>query len=260
MKAIDVHAHFGVYDRGGDGPVGEWMTGDIDLVRRRASASGVVLTVVSPLRALMPYGGDVARGNEEALAAAEACDDVRFWAVLNPQVKETYAQVESLLPHERCAGIKIHPREHRYDIRDRGDAVFEFAADREALVLTHSGHAGSDPEDFIPFANRYPSVRLILGHLGNDHEGDYTRQAHALQFSEHGNVFVDTSSMKSMVSGLVEWAVEAIGADRLLFGTDSPLYFTASQKARVERAEMDDAAKRAILFDNAARLLGEAHR
>ena len=45
--------------------------------------------------------------------------------------------------------------------------------------------------------------------------------------------------------------------ERLLFGTDSPLYFTASQKARVECAEMEKAARRAILYDNAARLLGE---
>ncbi len=60
-----------------------------------------------------------------------------------------------------------------------------------------------------------------------------------------------------MTSRLIEWAVEQVGAERLLFGTDSPLYFTASQKARIECAEMDEAARRAILYDNAARLLGE---
>lgn len=255
MKAIDVHAHFGVYDRGGKGLADDWMSGGIDLVRRRAAASDVRLTVVSPLRALMPYGGDVARGNEEALKMAGQHADVCFWAVLNPCLRETYIQVETLLEHARCAGIKIHPREHRYDIRNWGDPVFEFAADRKALVLTHSGHPGSDPEDFVPFLNRFGNARLILAHLGNDHEGEYTRQAHAVRSALHGNVYVDTSSMKSMMSGLVEWAVQTLGADRLLFGTDSPLYFTASQKARIEHAEIGDAAKRAILYDNAARLL-----
>jgi predicted TIM-barrel fold metal-dependent hydrolase len=257
MKAIDIHAHFGIYDRGGAGLADGWMSGDIDLVRRRASAADVRMTVVSSLTALLPYGGDVLRGNEEAVEAAEGCDDIRFWAVLNPRVMETYVQVESLLSHDRCAGIKIHPREHQYDIREWGDPVFEFAANRKATVLTHSGHPGSDPEDFIPYVNRFPNATLILAHLGNDHEGDYTRQVHAVRFAEHGNVYVDTSSMKSMMSGLVEWAVDALGADRILFGTDSPLYFTASQKARVEYAEIDDTAKRAILFDNAAQLLGE---
>ena len=44
-----------------------------------------------------------------------------------------------------------------------------------------------------------------------------------------------------MTSRLIEWAVEQVGAERLLFGTDSPLYFAASQKARIECAEMDEA-------------------
>ena len=257
MKAIDIHAHFGIYDRGGAGLADGWMSGDIDLVRRRATASDIRLTVVSPLRALLPYGGDVSRGNEDAVEVAERCDDVRFWAVLNPRVMETYVQIEELLAHRGCVGIKIHPREHQYDSREWGDPVFEFAANRNALVLTHSGHPGSDPEDFIPYTNRYPQATLILAHLGNDHEGDYARQVHAVRASAHGNVYVDTSSMKSMMSGLVESAVEMLGADCILFGTDSPLYFTASQKARIEHAEIDDADKRAILFDNAARLLGD---
>ncbi len=257
MKAIDVHAHFGVYDRGGDGQVDRWMSGDIDLVRKRAAAVDVCLTVVSPIRALMPYGGDVTRGNEDAVVAAETHADVRFWAVLDPRVRETYQQVEALLKHPRCKGIKIHPREHKYEIRDFGDAVFEFAADKKALMLTHSGHPGSDPENFIPFANRYPDSSLILAHLGNDHEGDFSRQVHALKFALNPNVYIDTSSMKSMISGMVEWTVETVGADRILFGTDTPLYFTASQKARIEFAEISEDAKRAILFENAARLLEE---
>ena len=34
------------------------MSGDVEVVRRRAQAAGVLLTVVSPLRVLFPYGGD----------------------------------------------------------------------------------------------------------------------------------------------------------------------------------------------------------
>jgi predicted TIM-barrel fold metal-dependent hydrolase len=49
--------------------------------------------------------------------------------------------------------------------------------------------------------------------------------------------------------------VSEIGFKKMLFGTDTPLYFTAAQKARIEYAEIDDEAKRAILFDNAAMLL-----
>ena len=51
-------------------------------------------------------------------------------------------------------------------------------------------------------------------------------------------------------------AVERIGSDRILFGTDTPLYWAGAQKGRIETAEIDEAAKRAILYGNAARLLG----
>ena len=60
-----------------------------------------------------------------------------------------------------------------------------------------------------------------------------------------------------MTSRLIEWAVKQVGSERILFGTDAPVYFTASQKARIEYAEMDEAARRAVLYENAAALLGE---
>jgi predicted TIM-barrel fold metal-dependent hydrolase len=63
----------------------------------------------------------------------------------------------------------------------------------------------------------------------------------------------------SITSGLIEWAVKEIGADRIFYGTDSPLYFAPMQRARVEHAEISDEDKRLILRENAlARLeLGE---
>jgi predicted TIM-barrel fold metal-dependent hydrolase len=257
MKAIDVHGHFGVHDRGAGGLATMMRSGDIDVVCRRAQAVDVCLTIVSALRAMTLYGGDVLPGNEDARAAAEKHDDVLFWAVLDPRLPESFEQVTSLLAHPRCAGIKIHPVNHRYDIRSEGDEIFRFAAGFDALVLTHSGCVNSFPEDFIPFANRYPNVDLILGHLGNSADGNLSRQAYALERAEHGNVYVDTSSANSINSGLIEWAVSQVGAERILFGTDTPLYFVASQKARIEWAEIDHNAKRAILYDNAARLLNK---
>jgi predicted TIM-barrel fold metal-dependent hydrolase len=255
MDAIDVHAHFGIHDRGAGGLETEFRSGEIDVVRRRASAVGVRLTIVSALRSMTLYGGEPLRGNDDARAAAEAHEDVMFWAVLDPRLTESFKQVEQLLRHPRCAGIKIHPVNHRYDIRDRGAQIFEFAASFGALMETHSGCVNSFPEDFIPFANHYPKVSLILGHLGNSADGHLTRQVHALKRAEAGNVYVDTSSAMSINSGLIEWAAREAGADRLLLGSDSPLYSIAAQKARVEHAEISDADKRAILFGNAERLL-----
>jgi hypothetical protein len=57
--------------------------------------------------------------------------------------------------------------------------------------------------------------------------------------------------------GLIEWAAGQVGAEKLLFGTDTPLYFAPSQRARIDAAELSDADKQLILRDNARRLLGD---
>jgi len=259
MKAIDVHGHFGTWDTGSGGLVTELKSGGIDLVRRRAEAADICLTVVSAMEAFTPHGGNVPAANESAREAAEKYSDIRFWAVLDPRLPGIYKQVGSLLVHPRCKGIKIHPDPlcHPYEIRDRGDEIFEFAAGYGAIISAHSGCPGSFPEDFVPFANKYPSVSVILAHLGYSADGSFSRQVSAIRRAEAGNVYTDTSSANSINSGLIEWAVTQVGMQHILFGTDSPLYFAACQKARIESAEIEQEAKQAILFENAARLLGE---
>ena len=258
MQAIDVHGHYGIHSPGGrTGLDSEMRSATIEEVCRRARAVDVRLTVVSPLQSFHPYGGKVLEANEDAREKAESREEVRFWAVLDPRLERTYRQVEEFLGHPRCKGIKIHPVNHRYEIRDYGEAIFAFAAEHRAVVLTHSGCPLSFPEDFIPFVDKYPQAVLILAHLGNSADGNLARQVYALQMAEGDNIFIDTSSIKSMTPRLVEWAVREVGAGRLLFGSDTPVYFTACQKARIEYAEIGEAEKRAILYENAARLLGE---
>ncbi len=254
--AIDMHAHFGLY--GSDGtPKTRGYTGGPEVVVNRAQLAGVRITVVSAMACLHDTK-DPAAGNDMARDAAEEHEALRFYAVLNPALPSSFDDVEQLLEHPRCAGIKIHPRMHEYEITEYGQAAFEFSAAHQAVVLTHSGNPTCMPEQYIPFMNAIPEATLILAHLGHDEDNDtWVLQTNAIKQAEAGNVYTDTSSMSSMNAGLIEFAVAEIGADRIVFGTDSPCYFTAAQKARIEYAEIDEAAKRAILWENAERLIGD---
>jgi len=100
------------------------MSGRIEVVRRRAWAADICVTVDTATHSLMPYGENVLRGNEDAQRTAEQHSNIRFWAVINPRNKESYKQMESLMSHPLCKGIKIHPTDHAYDLRDYGDEVF----------------------------------------------------------------------------------------------------------------------------------------
>ena len=68
-------------------------------------------------------------------------------------------------------------------------------------------------------------------------------------------VFTDTSSAKSITPKLIEWTVREIGAERVLYGTDSPLYFAPMQRARIDHAEFSDREKKLVLCENAMRIL-----
>lgn len=257
IQAIDVHAHYGTWIQDeARAHMGECFSGGADTVVTRAKRANIEWTVVSPLLGLMPRGQcDTVAGNDEANRVVPETDGLLQWVIINPLQPESYDQARERLRHPRCMGIKIHPEEHVYPIREHGDAIFSFAAEYRAVVLTHSGNANSLPADFLPFADAHPEVTLILAHIGCSDTRDLKLQVAAVEASKHGNVYADTSSAASMYSGLIEWAVANAGAEHILFGTDTPLYSASAHRARNDGAEITDDQKRLILRDNAERLL-----
>lgn len=255
IQAIDVHGHFGEYGQFQNKLVDRFLSGDTETVCRRARQSNIALTVVSPLKALLPrLQGNVAVGNEEAAELVGQTDGLLQWAVVHPPQPESFDQVARMLSLPKCVGIKILPIDYGWDIREHGREVFEFAAKHRAIVLTHSGDVHSMPEDFVAFADDFPEVRLIVAHLGNRPDADPSHQVRAILAAKHGNIFVDTSSSQSIMPGLIEWAADEVGPERILFGTDTPVYDVAMQRARINNAEISDHAKRLILRENALSL------
>lgn len=259
LPAIDVHGHYGRYDCGKPSLVNDLMSGSAAIVAERARRANIRLTIVSPLAALLPRGkGNAVLGNEQAARDVAATPGLLQYVVIDPRVAETYRQADALLRQPQCVGIKIHPEEHVYPINEFGEAIFKFAAERKAIVLSHSSERNSLAADLVDWANRFPEMRLILAHIGCGWDNDYTHQVRAIQQSRHGNVVADTSSSRSVTPGLIEWAVQQIGVDRVLFGTDTPLYAAGMQRARIDQSELSEADRRAILCENAERLFGPA--
>lgn len=257
IQAIDAHAHYGRYVRQQEDIGNEFMTGDADVVVARARQANTRLTIVSPLEALLPrFHGNPVAGNANAARIVGQTDGLLQYVVIHPLVPETYDQADQMLRLPKCVGIKIHPEEHGYPIREHGRAIYAFAAARRAIILTHSSEQNSLAADFVPLANEFPEVRTILAHIGCGWDGDLTHQVRAVEQSRHGNLYADTSSARSITPLLIEWAVKQIGADRVLYGTDTPLYHAPMQRARIDHAELSDHDKRLILCGNAEKLFG----
>ena len=257
IKAIDVHAHVGSYTDDKFLLTNEFMSGNADIVHMRAQMANTQLSIVSPLKAFLPrYKGDPITANEEIARVMKQFESLYYWAVIDPTKPKTYAQAAAMLKQAKCLGIKIHPEEHGYLITEYGRKIFEFVAEQNAAILTHSGEKNSLPGDFVKFANDFQTVKVILAHLGCGWDDDPTHQVKAIQKSKYGNMFVDTSSAKSIMPGIIEWAVREVGADRILYGSDSPLYFAPMQRARIDFANIKESEKQQILRDNAIILFG----
>ena len=261
--AIDSHGHYGTYPPSAamatraDALVCSFMSAAAVQVAARAQASGIQWTIVSPLAGLMPRGRitDVALANEAAFSEVPTVRGLLQYVIVNPLQPKTYEQARRMLQAPWCVGIKIHPEEHAYKITDHGEELFSFFEETGAPVMTHSGCPNSLPIDFVPFANRHPGAKVLLAHLGNGagDDGRVDLQVQAVQAAQQGNLWVDTSSARSIIPGLVEWAVKEIGAERLFFGSDTPLYHVAMQRIRIEVAEIKAAEKQQILRDNAVK-------
>ena len=142
---------------------------------------------------------------------------------------------------------------------DATDPVFEIAGELGFTVTVHASDLTiigkrehqSDPEDVRAKALRFPETRIIMAHLtGAGVRGVW-------EIRDVANIAIDTSGMQPE-AGIVEYAVETLGADRVIFGSDMNGRDLAVQIAQVLAAELDDDTKDKIFYRNALTWLGPA--
>lgn len=110
----------------------------------------------------------------------------------------------------------------------------------------------------------YPQARVHIHNLGGnipfeverlDHRNVLDTPDQPLPSSQliKPNLYVDCNSLGAQA---IECGVAAYGAERIMFGTDGTEFGCEWSVKALQEARIDDAARRAILHDNAARFLG----
>ncbi|MGI5877404.1 MAG: amidohydrolase family protein [Christensenellales bacterium] len=158
-------------------------------------------------------------------------------------------------------GIKIHPSFHYTDASDeRYRPVYEWARTRKLPILTHSWTLSqtnpkqkySLPSAFEKYIIEYPDVTLILGHSG----GRYRGICEAVQLGQkYPNVMFDTAG-DIHISDLVEYLVDSVGDDRVLYGSDYSMMDQRTMLGAVIGASIPYPSKEKILCGNALRIFG----
>jgi len=147
-------------------------------------------------------------------------------------------------------GFKVHSHLQGFRLSDEIlDPFVEICREYACPVYCHTG----TPVTAMPFqlaclAGRHPEVLFIEGHMGwSDFWYDAAEAARLAP-----NLYLETSHM---FGGTIEAAVRSLGAGRILFGTNAPVSHAGTEVSKIRRLQIPDRDIRAILCENARKLL-----
>lgn len=204
---------------------------------------------------LDPSPDELKRQNDQVLQALQHWSDRAFgFAYVSPKhVEASLGEIERCIAGGPMVGIKLWVAAKCSD--ERIDPIIRRAHELKAAVFQHTWlKAGgnlegeSSPQDLAILARRHPNVPIICGHTG----GDWEIGIRAIRGCP--NVLVDTGG-SDPTAGFIEMAVRELGAERILYGSDIGGRSFASQLAKVNSADIPEAARKLVLGGNLRRLL-----
>jgi len=168
---------------------------------------------------------------------------------------------------EGARGVKLHPPNQRFYPDDpRLTPLYEHAQARGLPIVYHSGtfalgpgrNEHGHPRHFAKVAAAFPRLTIVMGHMAF---GDF--DACAELAAAHANVFFDccyvingTQEPPTLSDDEAAAALRKAGTGRVMFGSDYPWLDPILDCQRIQRLDLSDDEKRAVLHDNAVRILG----
>ena len=182
-------------------------------------------------------------------------ENIKGLVWVNPKDKGSLDILPSFLEKKGFVGIKLHPLFDGY-MPDSEVMVpaMEAAEEFSCPVLVHCGHPPFTlPWSFSEPARRFPEVDIVLGHMGHGHIVYVNAAIKVAQ--ECPNIYLETSGMPMHTK--IREAVELVGDDRVLYGSDAPFGHPVFELSKFMVAGLDEDVLRKVLSGNAERIFGE---
>jgi len=241
----DMHGHMGVWHSI------YFPRPDADDMIRTMDECGVRMLVFSHHHSL--FAPDL--GNAPAIQAVRRYPHrLRAYCAVNPNYPERLAaDLATFEAHaDVYVGFKFLSDYHGIALSDeRCRPAWEYANERGLLVLCHTwgGSPLDGPAIMRQMAERYPCVKLLLGHSCH---GEWDA---AVQLArDFPNIYLELTALFDD-RGILEKFVREAGSDRMLFGTDLPWFDPHQAVGALLSAEISDEDRHNICHCNAERLL-----
>ena len=248
---IDFHNHAGSARRAG-------IYAQPDAYVKVMDAAGVDRACINCI-----WFGDASHGNDLVASFMAAYPDrfvgVAFVTPFYPE--QAIQELERAFDTLGLTFLKIYPD---YFAKPQDDPayfpIFEWCNDRGIVVMSHAAYVFEEksvmvPEKYAALHKRFPKIKWVLAHAGAGGGGLSRARGSVDAARQVPNVYLETAAA-SVEPGALEWVVEQVGADRVLYGSDMPLFDMRNQVGRIVTADISDEDKRKILGLNAIKLLG----
>jgi uncharacterized protein len=174
------------------------------------------------------------------------------FSVINPRWgNDAVDEVTKAYNELGMTGLKFHPTANSYYVDSAAlNPVIEKAIDYKFPMLFHCGSDPfSHPRNLGNLAKRFPDATIIMAHFGEDAWFEGITVA-----SEYNNIILDTTASKNWYR-IINFAIEKVGEDRIVFGIDYPALNPAPEIAKIKDADITESQKQKIMGENAFRLL-----
>lgn len=209
-----------------------------------ANHVGIDRIVVTPGVEFRPDNAGLAE-DMKASPAVIGCVQV------NPQLgAQAVQEVECAVGEWGMRGLKLMPTLHGYPVESPIIfPVMDKVAELQIPVTIHSGTYNAFPLEIALLAERYPSVPIIM-----DHMGYRFRESQAVAAALRcPNIYLMTS-LVSVEPVRIKRAVTALGPERILFGSNAPSAYPDLAIEAIRRLKLGAEAEALIFGLNAARI------
>ena len=264
MRIVDFHTHIWP-DRIAEGAVKSLAQragipphtdGTAEGLRRAMADAGVGLSVILPVITKTAQFDSIMRF---ASVINDKYDDLLSFGAVFPGDPEYKSRLR-LLKEYGFSGIKLHPDYHGVDLNaaESMNIIYE-ASSLDMIVSVHAGvdiglpdRPRSVPQMAAEVIDAIHPWKLVLAHTGGWKSWDMVESMLAGR-----EVYFDLSFTDGYI-GDEQWKriIRKHGADRCLFGTDSPWSAQKKTIAALERLGLSDEEYGMIFSGTAERLLG----
>lgn len=229
---------------------GSDMDGTVEMLRRRGAQAGITRYVVLPVSNTPDRVQSI---NDFLHSQAEAYDDFIGFGTLHADmdgILDELARIQAM----GLRGIKMHPDSQRFAIDDERLFPAYDALQDSIPVMLHMGdprYPYSHPARLRRVLDLFPRLNVIAAHFGG-----YRLFHTAWELLRDTDCIFDTSSaLMFMEQGEAERYINSYGAERMAYGTDSPLWDPVIEMKRFMQLNLTDEQFDQILHKTAERVL-----